>query len=121
MGQITLPTTTAGVAVARSVVSAFCFQQRLHPEVAEDAVLLVSELVTNAYVHARAAPVLQVDRAGRVLRVAVEDDDHHLPVIEQVGEEALGGRGLAILHALASRWGAQPTRSGKTVWFELAL
>ena len=86
-----------------------------------DARLLVSELVTNAVLHARSPfeLVVRVNESG--LRVEVQDRLDRLPVLAPVAGDALAGRGMRIVDQLADRWGAEPLdRGGKIVWFELS-
>ena len=86
----------------------------------EDAVLLCSELATNAVMHAGTPFDVTITVDGGVLRVAVSDDVHQLPAIPEhpTGE---GGRGLRIVQALSLDWGAEPVPGdGKVVWFEVA-
>ena len=89
-----------------------------HRDIAE---LLVSELVTNAINHGRTTCLLELTATSTVLRAAVADDGDGAPQLRYAGPEAESGRGLAIVEALASRWGVEPTSSGKVVWFELNL
>jgi anti-sigma regulatory factor (Ser/Thr protein kinase) len=93
----------------------------------ERATLLVSELVTNAIVHAGSDIRIRVC-ARPVTRVEVEDRSPWLPdppppepVPAAVDELESGGLGLTIVERLASRWGADrhPDGDGKVVWFEL--
>ena len=88
-------------------------------ETVETAELLVSELVTNAVLHARTAPVLciQIDRPG--IRVTVEDSSVDPPSLATEATYAERGRGMLILDALASAWGWEPLPTGKRVWFEI--
>ena len=90
--------------------------------VVEDAVLIASELVANAVVHAGGARRLTLgSEVGECLRIEVSDGDDRPPVRANSSEDALSGRGLNIIFALASAWGAVtgPDGSGKTVWAEL--
>jgi anti-sigma regulatory factor (Ser/Thr protein kinase) len=91
----------------------------------DDAKLLVSELVTNALIHAGTVVHLQVELRDDALRVSVADEgspggdvptDGELPDVRL----SVGGRGLAIVSVLAHRWGVEPLPGGKRVWFELA-
>ena len=81
--------------------------------------LLVSELVTNAVLHARTdfELVLRVLRSG--VRVEVRDGSAAAPVVRHYEDEAMTGRGLALVEQMATRWGVQPNGKGKTVWFEI--
>ena len=92
------------------------------PEIREAALLLVSELVTNAVEHARSGVLLVLERDGRRLRVEVHDAGGPLPGrSEASGPRDEHGRGLHLVEALAQDWGVEPGRPGKAVWFELAL
>jgi PAS domain S-box-containing protein len=85
----------------------------------ETAVLLVSEVVTNALLHAGTS----IDVAARLddegLRVEVGDGSMHLPVRRRYATTAGTGRGLLMLEQLVDDWGVSRHRRGKTVWFRL--
>ena len=81
--------------------------------------LLVSELVTNAVLHARTELTLVLRMTSRGVRVEVRDSNPASPVVRHYEEEAMTGRGLALVEQLAERWGVEPNGSGKAVWFEL--
>jgi CheY-like chemotaxis protein len=85
----------------------------------EDVELLVSELVTNAVVHATSAPRLEVRLSADVVHVAVHDADPSLPVKRAPDADRPGGRGLQLIERLASRWDAAAHEDGKVVWFEI--
>lgn len=99
-----------------------CLKVETPTETTENAVLLTSELVTNAVTHALSAGelVAYYDRLLRWLRVEVRDNSPMLPQMQDgftVGR--VGGLGLCLVDTLASSWGTTPTATGKTVWFEL--
>jgi DNA-binding NarL/FixJ family response regulator len=81
--------------------------------------LLVSELVTNAVVHARSDVEVSVAVAPDRIRVGVFDSSRQLPVRREPGPEATSGRGLVMLDALAAAWGTEFAPGGKSVWFEV--
>lgn len=91
----------------------------------ETALLLVSELVTNAVVHAQSEVRVNLTRPNEsddhsyVLRVEVHDSSQHLPSTDCLGAGTESGRGLVLVDALATRWGVTLEPNGKTVWFEL--
>ncbi|MEY2420484.1 MAG: hypothetical protein QOI95_551 [Acidimicrobiaceae bacterium] len=88
-------------------------------EVAELAVLLVSELASNAVLHAQTSfeVVMQLDE-GRV-RIEVRDENRAMPSLKTYARESLTGRGLHMVAAAADRWGFEALPDGKVVWFEL--
>jgi serine phosphatase RsbU (regulator of sigma subunit)/anti-sigma regulatory factor (Ser/Thr protein kinase) len=89
--------------------------------VLDDALVLVTELVTNAVVHAGTAVELHLDTTAPGLRVEVVDHGpgSSLTLRAPAPESSESGRGLHILDALASRWGTTHGPGSKSVWFEL--
>lgn len=90
----------------------------------EDAVVLVSEVVTNAVRHGRPGIGFQllVADSPQALRVRITDrGDNFSTLVRPAGLDAVGGRGLLVLDALASSWGMveNDPPPGKMVWFEL--
>lgn len=91
-------------------------------DVVEDVLLLVSELVTNACLHAGGPQELALQNNGRNLRVEVADADPREPRRRPRNDLAQpGGHGLIILERLARSWGSEPRGSGKVVWLEVGL
>ncbi|SDT72889.1 Anti-sigma regulatory factor (Ser/Thr protein kinase) [Streptomyces sp. TLI_053] len=91
------------------------------PDVIDDAELAFQELYINAWQHGgcQAPPVLVCLRPA-VLRVSVCDDCPDLPSPRVSADPyAVSGRGLHLVRALTDRVGADSTKSGKVVWFEL--
>jgi len=84
-----------------------------------DAELLVSELVTNAVLHARSATEVTIERDGATVRISVHDASTARPRLRNYGPEAVTGRGLLLVDRIASRWGVDPEAAGKWVWFEI--
>ena len=82
--------------------------------------LLVSEVATNALVHGTGRVRVRVRPTRRGVRVEVHDEDVTLPARRQATPMDEGGRGIALVDALSSGWGAERTHDGKTVWFEVA-
>lgn len=108
----------AALRSARHRAAAVLGQWGLRPGAADDACLVVSELVTNAFLHGRSEAVLTIVQRDAVLRVEVRDEDTRLPVIVAPDPESLSGRGLALVSSLATLWGAERSDSGKCVWAE---
>ncbi|MER6618371.1 SpoIIE family protein phosphatase [Streptomyces xantholiticus] len=118
--------------VGRSVATARAFVRDTlqgwgHSDVVDDAVVLTSELVTNAVVHAGTAADVLCLRSEDGVRVEVADryPEREVP-IQGAGRtianlDSENGRGLLLCAALASRWGVEYTPTHKTVWFQLDL
>lgn len=88
-------------------------------ETSEDALLLVSELLTNASLHADGCHEL-VLTSGDVLRIEVYDGATALPTRHPAPQRGVpGGRGLYIVDRLSDRWGAHAHEHGKAVWAEI--
>jgi anti-sigma regulatory factor (Ser/Thr protein kinase) len=113
-----LPPDHAAAARARRFVSDTLRGWGFHDAI-PDAQLLVSELVTNAVLHARSATLVTVARAGATVRISVDDDCPTRPRLRELGPEAVTGRGLLLVDRIARRWGVDPRADGKCVWFEV--
>lgn len=118
--EIRLEPHPRGASAARALVA-----RLLSPvapaSVVETAVLLTSELTTNAVLHARGEVAIRVEVVGRLVRVEVTDHSSQTPALRVPRLDASGGRGLVLVEALSSRWGSRLVRGGKAVWFELSL
>ena len=84
-----------------------------------DGALLVSELATNAVMHAGTRYTVTVVTTGDCVRVSVADEGVAMPQRRHYGEHATTGRGLAMVEEASASWGVDPTSAGKVVWFEL--
>jgi hypothetical protein len=89
-------------------------------ELVGTAQLLVTEVVTNAVIHARTKIDLSLITAADLVRVEVTDGIGVFPTAKDYGADAVTGRGIKLLDTLAAAWGADLVTGGKTVWFELA-
>jgi anti-sigma regulatory factor (Ser/Thr protein kinase) len=89
-------------------------------DLADAAALLITELVTNVFLHARTACLIQAAFHRSTLEVSVTDWDPHELSVHPSSASAESGRGLVILQAVADAWGTQrPDASAKRVWFQL--
>jgi anti-sigma regulatory factor (Ser/Thr protein kinase) len=108
----------ASVPVARRFV-----RQALHDLGADRAVdtvqTLVSELVTNAVIHARTAFTVRVDCEGSSVRVSVLDGSRAQARVRNYGTDATTGRGLRLIDSLSADWGVDRHDDGKLIWFEV--
>lgn len=119
LGLMTYPPKIAAVRQARRYVQDAVATSPT-PALAEVAGLLVAELAVNAVLHARTDFDVAVEGTADGVRISVRDRSPAMTVLMAPSATAMSGRGLALVAALASRWGAAPSVSGsKTVWFEL--
>jgi anti-sigma regulatory factor (Ser/Thr protein kinase) len=81
--------------------------------------LLVTELVTNAILHTGLSFDVTVELSMNCIHVCANDLSAVLPAPSSAADDEISGRGLAIIEALADRWGFNATDLGKRVWFEL--
>ena len=88
-------------------------------DVADAAQLAVSEVITNALVHAGTAIDLRVRLEGSLLRVEVTDGSPHFPCPRDYTSLAGTGRGLTLLDDSVDGWGVHAQGDGKLVWFEI--
>ena len=110
------PTATAAAAGRRFASELLSVHDR---RLVADVSLLVSELVTNAVLHADSQPRLAVHMLRGRVRVEVFDHDSRPPQLREPDRDGPGGRGLQIIATLSSRWGTEPVDGGKVVWFEI--
>lgn len=89
----------------------------------DDALVVVSELVTNAIRHAGTSSTLEMElsHSREWLRVALRDGSSAPPMPRVADPTAEDGRGMAIMSALSDRWGIEPYDGGKRVWLEIDL
>jgi hypothetical protein len=110
-----LPPTVDAPAEARALTAAACAEWG-RPELADRAQVLVSELVTNAVMHAATELDLTLLLRGDRLSVAVGDRDLRPLTRAKVATTDPHGRGGLLLDALARAWGQLPRPDGKVVW-----
>jgi PAS domain S-box-containing protein len=118
--------------VGRSVASARSFVRDTlqgwgFADIVDDAVVLTSELVTNAVVHAGTSAEVLCLRSDDGVRIEVADryPEREVPLqttaVDMGSPDREGGRGLQLCAALAGRWGVEYTPTHKQVWFQLDL
>lgn len=115
-----VPPAETAARASRQLVRRAC--AGLNEESLSTAVLLVDELVVNAFRHGLSPVTLSVTRSPSGARVGVCDVGPALPHVSSPGPLEEGGRGLQLVEALARRWGVTPTagpQGGKWVWFEV--
>jgi anti-sigma regulatory factor (Ser/Thr protein kinase) len=121
---VVVPHHAEGARLARRRLAAV-LTDLVDPELLADAVAIAAELVGNAVRHAEALPGGVVRLAWRLLNsgtveIRVTDGGAGTsPVERKVGPYSPGGRGLAIVSALAQRWGVECDGLGQCVWAEV--
>jgi anti-sigma regulatory factor (Ser/Thr protein kinase) len=119
--RVRLATGPAAAAEARRRVRS-AIQSWQIPVDPDTAILLTSELVTNAVRHeAGQAVMLVVTCARGQLRVDVHDTSPSWPAVADVPADAETGRGLLLVETLSDEWGFFRTPAGKAVYFMLAF
>ncbi|OHV31766.1 hypothetical protein BCD49_05605 [Pseudofrankia sp. EUN1h] len=117
----TVPASPQSARVARQRATEVLTRHGCAPDLVDDAILLLSEIVTNAVVHADSAAEIEVRADDLVIWFGVRDtDSRRWPVHWPVSLGASGGRGLHLVATLAAGWGTNiHSDGGKTVWFWL--
>lgn len=118
---VELPAHRRAARLARSLVRAQA-GTRLRPPVLEDLLLLTSEVVTNAVLHGAPPITMQLDFLDLPsgARVSVTDARDQPPTVRAASRDATAGRGMAVVDAVAHRWGVEwLPQGGKTIWFEV--
>jgi anti-sigma regulatory factor (Ser/Thr protein kinase) len=114
-----LPPTTESVPTARRFVRNVIGGSDTVADI-DTATLLVTEIVTNAVLHALTPMTVRVTVAADVVRIEVRDGSVVAPRMHAFSATAATGRGLRLLESLAVRWGVRPEPpAGKVVWFEV--
>ena len=111
-----LPPVARSARAARDLVSRTCLDWECSAQVGA-ATLVVSELVTNAMLHAGTDLSVSVARCGAWMRLAVRDANSRVPLPQRVDTSEVSGRGMLLVAAVSEAWGVLPTRDGgKVVW-----
>ncbi|MEU0335109.1 ATP-binding protein [Streptomyces sp. NPDC006193] len=119
-----VPALPSAVGAARRTVRGLLTDWGVPDGVRDDVLLVVSELVTNALVHAAGERIgCRLHGAGGRVRIEVEDQagGPTLPAARRAGPDDRNGRGLFLVEALSLDWGVRPVpgRSARVVWAEL--
>jgi anti-sigma regulatory factor (Ser/Thr protein kinase) len=112
------PSVAPSAASARRFVEAAMQRWRCPDDLIERALLVTSELVTNAYRHARSESRLSIRLDGQRVRIEVHDGGSGDVKLRPPDSARTDGRGLYIVDALADRWGHYRVRHGAVVWVE---
>lgn len=112
---------------ARNLIRDFLTGLGLHGELVDDAVLMTSELVTNAYLYGEAPYELVVNAGSDEIVCVVVDSGTLLPARREAATDTERGRGLHIVALLSDgfyghhpqRYVTRPGLTGKATWFAL--
>ncbi|HMG25906.1 MAG TPA: ATP-binding protein [Acidimicrobiia bacterium] len=113
------PSVAPSAAGARRFVAAAVRRWGCPDDFVELVLLLTSELVTNAYRHARTETRVSVRFDGASVRIEVRDVGGGEPELRPLDRDRVDGRGLRIVDALADQWGYDSGPDGTAVWFDL--
>jgi anti-sigma regulatory factor (Ser/Thr protein kinase) len=116
--KLDLPPLPSSASRARSAVREY-LDSSCPGEVVETTALLVTELVTNAVLHAGTQIVVVVDHAPGSFKVRVCDNSDVRLVARPLEPTAATGRGLLLVQQLATTWGVNSSQRGKEVWCEI--
>lgn len=120
--DLRLPAEPGSTPAARRAVAQLLAGAAVDPDVHDAAMLVVSELVTNAVLHARTPVRVTAVLGPTRLRLAVEDEVPRHPQVKDADEGDTGGRGMALVALSAVDWGVVDLPDGgKSVWCDLAL
>jgi PAS domain S-box-containing protein len=117
--EVCLPPRPESVAAARAEVRAL-LRASGRTDLLETAELLVSEIVTNALLHAGTDIDLALTLGANGLTVEVGDGSSHLPSLRHYAATSGTGRGLLMLEAMVDDWGVLQHAAGKVVWFRIS-
>ena len=119
LSELELPALYTSPGRARDILAVLLAEQ-VDEHVQDRVLLLVSELVTNAVLHARTCSVLRLWVGHGVVRVEVHDQLVLTPRLSRYTTDPSTGCGLRLVATLATCWGVQGGRTGKCVWFEVS-
>jgi anti-sigma regulatory factor (Ser/Thr protein kinase) len=117
--RIALPRSPSSVGVARRFIAARTAAWSFPGPAADQLVLIGSELVTNAVLHARTELTLTLELREDRVRISVTDRSQAPATLRHYRPDALTGRGLGVVATLSDRWGVSTAPDGKVVWAEL--
>ncbi|MDT4926297.1 MAG: hypothetical protein QOG01_4010 [Pseudonocardiales bacterium] len=120
MGVLAVRHDPSSAALVRQAIAEDLVRQSIREDSVNDVILVASELVGNAVMHAAASTDRELgidwDVEADAVVVCVMDASTDFPRQRSTNEDETGGRGLAIVAAIAADWGVRRTEAGKQVW-----
>jgi anti-sigma regulatory factor (Ser/Thr protein kinase) len=117
--SLSLPGAPQSVSAAREFVRGVLFLAGIGLAVIDDALLLISELATNAVIHADSDFEVVVESGPEWIWIGVADRSTEPVAVSRPQADSADGRGLRIVESVAPRWGCESRQGGKVVWFAL--
>lgn len=117
MLQFDVPAERRSAGTARKTIQAWLLERDFPKARLDDWLVVVSELVTNAALHAKTEARVVVRWNGQRVLLEVCDRSPSVPAVPE--GPAVGGRGLFMVERLTTAWGFEPASDGKRVWAEL--
>lgn len=125
LGSLAIASDPTSAALVRRSIADDLESERVTPDSIDDVVLVASELVGNAVLHAATGTDQNLDVTWEVepeaVVVRVLDGSPELPRQRSTNENETGGRGLSIVAAIAADWGVRRNDSGKQVWARIPI
>ena len=118
--ELALQAHTLSAGEARLALAAYTRAHAVPADMADGGILAISELVTNAVLHAQTPFLVWAEYDAGHLTLAGLDGSATLPMLLPPDGDREGGRGMAIIDQLGATWGLVKTALGKVVWVDLA-
>jgi anti-sigma regulatory factor (Ser/Thr protein kinase) len=118
---LSLPAQPDSPAAARALIRQTLDTWGIQGPPVDTALVVASELTTNAVLHARSEFAVSLRRVHGRVRIEVRDESPQRPTPRQPMPEAISGRGLLLVTALSDSWGVDTHDHGKTTWSELCV
>jgi anti-sigma regulatory factor (Ser/Thr protein kinase) len=115
LASLELPAEPASVSRARRLVAA-SLRDVVDDDLVSAAMVITSELATNAMLHARTGFRVALRRDERGLVIEVQDGSPQLPRRKRYSDQSGTGRGLVLVESLSALAGAEQNERGKLVW-----
>jgi anti-sigma regulatory factor (Ser/Thr protein kinase) len=118
--ELALPAHATSPGEARAAFRVYAQANDLSTDLVDSGLLVISELVTNALLHAETPVLVWAEYDAGHLTLAAVDGSSTLPVLSPFPDgHREGGRGMAIVDELGATWGLIRTALGKIIWVDL--